>query len=245
MRNSSNGNTGVLERKANGDSKGRAAESAITQNEAKLLLTAMTALKQGDSSVRLPLEWTGMQGKLAETFNEVVELNGRMAEELARLRQKVGKEGKLKQRAELGDVRGFWKDSIGSVNALIDDLVHPTSETARVIGAVAQGDLSQTMALEVDGRPLEGEFLRTAKTVNKMVEQLGSFASEVTRVAREVGTEGKLGGQAKVKGVAGTWQDVIDRAASRGGNVAEEVPNSAVATTEDWRGGLAGAGRED
>src|SRR5206468_5018645 len=110
----------------------------------------------------------------------------------------------------LGDVRGFWKDSVSCVNALIDDLVHPTSETARVIGAVAQGDLSQTMALEVDDRPLEGEFLRTAKTINKMVDQLGSFASEVTRVAREVGTEGKLGGQADVKGVAGTWKDLTD-----------------------------------
>ena len=97
-----------------------------------------------------------MHGKVAEVFNEVVDLNERMAEELARLRQSVGKQGKLKQRASLGDVRGFWKDSIGSVNALIDDLVHPTSETARVIGAVAQGDLSQTMALEVDDRPLEG-----------------------------------------------------------------------------------------
>src|SRR6185369_3446270 len=97
-----------------------------------------------------------------------------------------------------------------SVNALISDLVHPTSETARVIGAVAQGDLSQTMALEVDDRPLQGEFLRTARTINTMVEQLGAFAAEVTRVAREVGTEGKLGGQADVKGVAGTWKDLTD-----------------------------------
>ena len=168
----------------------------ITEGEVKLLLSALTALKKGDSSHRLPIEWTGLPGKLSETFNEVVELNEGMAQELARLRQAVGKQGKLKQRASLGELKGFWKDSIGSVNALIDDLVHPTSETARVIGAVAQGDLSQSMALEVDDRPLEGEFLRTAQTINKMVDQLGSFASEVTRVAREVGTEGKLGGQA-------------------------------------------------
>src|SRR5262249_34912063 len=163
------------------------------------------ALKKGQSSVRLPVEWTGLAGKVADTFNEVVELNERMARELERLSRVVGKEGKINQRASLGDVSGFWQDCIDSVNTLVADLAHPTSETARVIGAVAQGDLSQTMALEIDDRPLQGEFLRTAKIVNRMVAQLGSFAAEVTRVAREVGTEGKLGGQAKVKGVAGTW----------------------------------------
>src|SRR5438477_12093549 len=99
---------------------------------------------------------------------------------------------------------------VQSVNTQINDLVHPVSETARVIGAVAKGDLSQTMALDIEGRQLQGEFLRTAKTVNTMVDQLASFASEVTRVAREVGSEGKLGGQAKVKGVAGTWKDLTD-----------------------------------
>src|SRR5215831_11026929 len=171
------------------------------------LLTALTALKKGDFSVRLPLEWTGVAGKVADAFNDVIERNERMANELERMSRVVGKEGKLTQRATLGDVSGSWAEAI---NTLIDDLVHPTSETARVIGAVAQGDLSQTMALEIDERPLQGEFLRTAKTINKMVDQLGSFASEVTRVAREVGTEGKLGGQAKVKGVAGTWKDLTD-----------------------------------
>src|SRR6478735_8092833 len=145
-------------------------------DEITVILGALSALKRGDASVRLPAEWHGVLGK----------------------------------RGSLGDVTGFWATSIDSVNQLIDDLVHPTSETARVIGAVAQGDLSQTMAMEVDGQPLQGEFLRTAKTVNKMVDQLGAFAAEVTRVAREVGTEGKLGGQAKVKGVAGTWKDLTD-----------------------------------
>ncbi|HEX4332071.1 MAG TPA: HAMP domain-containing protein [Usitatibacter sp.] len=208
------------------------------QDETRVLLAALTALRQGDSTVRLPVEWTGLQGKIAETFNEVVELNERMAEELARLRQKVGKEGKLKQRAQMGDVRGFWNDQVNSVNALIEDLVHPTSETARVIGAVAQGDLSQTMALEVDDRPLEGEFLRTARTINKMVDQLGSFASEVTRVAREVGTEGKLGGQAKVKGVAGTWKDLTDSVNSMAGNLTGQVRNIAEVTTAVATGDL-------
>src|SRR5438552_4050552 len=134
--------------------------------------------------------------KLGDTFNEVVELNQRLSQELERLSRVVGKEGRISERASIGHVHGAWATRIESVNALISDLVHPTSETARVIGAVAKGDLSQTMALEVDDRPLQGEFLRTAKTINKMVDQLGSFAAEVTRVAREVGTEGKLGGQA-------------------------------------------------
>ena len=166
--------------------------------DAVSLLNALTALKKGDFTARLPVEWTGVAGKVADTFNEVIELNERMARELARLGRVVGKEGKISQRASLGDVSGSWAAAIDSVNDLIGDLVHPTSETARVIGAVAQGDLSQTMALEIEDRPLQGEFLRTAKTINKMVDQLGSFAAEVTRVAREVGTEGKLGGQAKV-----------------------------------------------
>ena len=139
-----------------------------------------------------------------------MELNERMARELERISGVVGKQGKITQRASLGDATGAWDKSIGVINNLIGDLVHPTSEMARVIGAVAKGDLSQTMAMEIEGRPLEGEFLRTAKTVNTMVDQLGSFASEVTRVAREVGTEGKLGGQAEVKGVAGTWKDLTD-----------------------------------
>ena len=206
--------------------------------DATVLLKAMHALKKGDFSVRLPLEWTGVAGKVADTFNEVIELNERMARELDRLSRVVGKEGRITQRASLGDVSGSWAASIDSVNDLIGDLVHPTSETARVIGAVAQGDLSQTMALEIDDRPLQGEFLRTAKTVNKMVDQLGSFASEVTRVAREVGTEGKLGGQAKVKGVAGTWKDLTDSVNSMAGNLTGQVRNIAEVTTAVANGDL-------
>src|SRR3546814_18827254 len=106
--------------------------------------------------------------------------------------------------------KGGWQTCIDAVNSLIGDMAYPTTEVARVIGAVAKGDLSQTMVLEIDERPLRGEFLRIGKIVNTMVGQLGSFASEVTRVAREVGTEGKLGGPAQVKGVAGTWKDLTD-----------------------------------
>ena len=141
-------------------------------------------------------------GKVADTLNEIIELNQEMAQELERVSQAVGKEGKITQRAHLTGAGGSWAASVNSVNTLIADLVQPTSEVARVIGAVAKGDLSQTMALDIEGRPLMGEFLRIGKTVNSMVDQLSSFASEVTRVAREVGTEGKLGGQAQVKGVA-------------------------------------------
>ena len=207
-------------------------------NEMSVILGALNALKRGDLTVRLPQEWTGVSGRVADVFNEVVERNERMTQELSRLSRVVGKEGKLGKRGSLGEVTGFWRDSIDSVNVLIDDLVHPTSETARVIGAVAQGDLSQTMALEVDSQPLQGEFLRTAKTVNKMVDQLGSFAAEVTRVAREVGTEGKLGGQAKVKGVAGTWKDLTDSVNSMAGNLTAQMRNIADVTTAVATGDL-------
>jgi len=211
---------------------------AVPEREMATLLAALTQLRRGDASVRLPVHWEGLPGKVADVFNDLVEQNAAMADELGRLRQVVGKEGKLKQRATLNETRGFWGASINSINALIDDLVHPTSEVARVIGAVAQGDLSKSMALEVEGRELEGEFLRTAKTINKMVEQLGNFSAEVTRVAREVGTEGKLGGQAKVKGVAGTWKDLTDSVNSMAGNLTDQVRNIADVTTAVAKGDL-------
>src|SRR6202045_3145938 len=204
----------------------------------KKLLAALTAFKRGDFSVRLPDDWTGLAGKVADTFNEVIGMNQRLARELDRIGQVVGKEGRISQRASLGDVAECWGEAIGSVNGLIADLVHPTSEMARVIGAVAKGDLAKTMATEIEGRPLQGEFLRTAKTVNRMVHQLSSFASEVTRVAREVGTEGKLGGQAKVKGVAGTWRDLTENVNLMAGNLTGQVRNIAEVTTAVAKGDL-------
>src|SRR6202040_2209875 len=195
------------------------------------LLSALMAFKRGDFSARLPEDWTGIAGKIADAFNAVINTNQRMAQELERIGRVVGKEGRITQRASLGDVSNSWAHAIGSVNGLIGDLVHPTSEMARVIGAVAKGDLSKTMATEIEGRPLEGEFLRTSKTVNTMVNQLGAFASEVTRVAREVGTEGKPGGQAKVKGVAGTWKDLTENVNLMAGNLTAQVRNIATVTT--------------
>ena len=202
------------------------------------LLRALMAFRRGDFTVRLPDEWTGVGGKIADAFNDVVDLNQRMARELDRLSRVVGKQGKIADRGALGDAPGSWGSAIGCVNTLIADLAYPLSETSRVIGAVAKGDLSQSMALEMDGRALEGEFLKTARTVNTMVEQLGSFASEVTRVAREVGTEGKLGGQAKVKGVAGTWKDLTDSVNSMASNLTAQVRNIAAVTTAVANGDL-------
>src|SRR5436190_1797764 len=200
------------------------------QIDLKQFLNALIAFKRGNFSVRLPADWTGLAGKVADTFNEVIAINELMSRELERIGRVVGKEGRIGQRISLGVVSEGWADSIGCINTLIGDLVHPTSEMARVIGAVAKGELSKTMAREIDGRPLQGEFLRTAKTVNRMVDQLGSFASEVTRVAREVGTEGKLDGQARVKGVAGTWKDLTDNVNLMAGNLTGQVRNIATVT---------------
>jgi signal transduction histidine kinase/HAMP domain-containing protein len=206
--------------------------------DSKLLLKTLIALKKGNFAVRLPNDWTGVNGKIADTLNDVVEMNERLVKELERVSRVVGREGRITQRAAPPVADGSWVSMIESVNTLIDDLAQPTTEMARVIGAVANGDLSQTMALEVDGRPLKGEFLRVTKLVNAMVTQLGSFASEVTRVAREVGTDGKLGGEARVKGVAGTWKDLTDSVNFMAGNLTAQVRNIAEVTTAVAKGDL-------
>jgi signal transduction histidine kinase/DNA-binding response OmpR family regulator/HAMP domain-containing protein len=213
-------------------------EADTVADQAKIILASLTDLKKGDVRASLPQDWTGVPGKVADAFNDVVSENVRMSRELERLSRVVGKEGRLKERAFVPDASGFWRDSAESINSLIADLVHPTSEVARVIGAVAQGDLSKSMALEAEGRALEGEFLRTAMIINKMVEQLGTFSAEVTRVAREVGTEGKLGGQADVQGVAGTWKDLTDSVNSMGSNLTAQVRNIAEVTTAVAAGDL-------
>src|SRR5215211_4341403 len=174
----------------------------------RALLSAMLSFRAGDFAARMPADLLGVEGKIADAFNDVVALSERRARETARVSRAVGKEGKLRQRMTVPGVVGGWSSEVEAINTLIDDLVWPTTEVTRAVGAVAKGDLGQSMALEVDGRPLEGEFLRSAKLVNKMIDQLSVFASEVTRVAREVGTEGKLGGQAEVKGVSGVWKEL-------------------------------------
>uniref|UniRef100_UPI0013B3835A HAMP domain-containing protein n=2 Tax=Microvirga aerophila TaxID=670291 RepID=UPI0013B3835A len=213
-------------------------ETAPSQLDHKMLLKALRAFRKGDFSVRLPLDLTGIDGEIAEAFNDVVELNQGLSRELDRMSKVVGKEGQISERGKLPAARGCWSECIDSVNSMIGDLVQPTTEVARVIGAVAKGDLSQAMQLEIQGRPLRGEFLRIGKVVNTMVDQLNSFASEVTRVAREVGTEGKLGGQAQVKGVAGTWKDLTDNVNMMAANLTGQVRNIAEVTTAVATGDL-------
>ncbi len=202
------------------------------------ILKALRLLKRGDFSVRLPMDLGGIDGEIATAFNDVVELNDSMTREFARLREMIGREGRISERARLNTASGSWSQCIDSVNGLVGEMAYPVSEVARVIGAVANGNLSQTMNLEVDGRPMRGEYLRISTVVNTMVDQLGSFASEVTRVAREVGTEGKLGGQANVKGVAGTWKDLTDSVNHMAANLTGQVRNIAEVTTAVASGNL-------
>ncbi len=206
--------------------------------DANEVLSALIAFKKGDFSVRLPVNQVGLAGKIVDALNDIFELNENMCRELNRVSTFVGKEGKIEQRASLTGSAGSWDSCLGSVNSLISDLVQPSTEIARIIRAVAQGDLSQKMSLDVEGRPLKGEFVRTARVVNTMVDQLNSFASEVTRVAREVGKDGKLGGQAVVTGVAGTWKDLTDSVNSMASNLTNQVRNIAEVTTAVAKGDL-------
>src|SRR3989449_10301509 len=206
--------------------------------DANALLHVLARYQRGDFTARMPVDRTGIAGKVYDTLNNIIEQNQKLTIEIQRISPAVGKAGHMRQRASLVGVSGDWAQSIDALNMLVTDLVQPTTEVARVIDAVAKGDLSQTMALEIDGRPLTGEFLRTANVVNTMVDQLGTFASEVTRVAREVATEGKLGGQAVVKGVAGTWKDLTDSVNFMASNLTNQVRNIARVATEVAHGDL-------
>jgi HAMP domain-containing protein/CheY-like chemotaxis protein/signal transduction histidine kinase len=176
------------------------------------------------------VEHEGLLGKIADTFNDIVASNERMAQQLERVGQVVGREGKTRHRVKFGLASGAWGEMEGSVNTLIDDLLWPTKEVATAVAAVAQGDLLKTVRLEVDGRPLKGEFLEAATIVNTMIKQLSVFTSEVTRVAREVGTEGKLGGQAQVREVTGVWKDLTESVNSMANNLTAQVRNIAEVT---------------
>jgi HAMP domain-containing protein/signal transduction histidine kinase/DNA-binding response OmpR family regulator len=217
----------------NGDSNGH-----VDPRLLEPLLEALIAARDGDFQHRLSTRRGGVIGELNAAFNELVDQNVRMSRELHRIGRVIGREGRMTERASLGPVGGTWEDSVESINALIDDLVRPTTEVARVIDAVADGDLSQKMALEIEGQPVKGEFQRIGKTVNAMVEQLSSFADEVTRVAREVGTDGKLGGQAQVRGVSGTWRDLTENVNFMASNLTDQVRNIAHVTTAVANGDL-------
>src|SRR5215831_11871092 len=214
---------------ANGDS---------TASEMGVILASLLTIRDGDFSVRLPGTWTGLPGKIADTFNEIVAANQQMALELKRVGQVVGKEGRTRERVRFHESRGSWGDMEVSVNTLVEDLLRPTAEVTGAIAAVAQGNLTQKVRTDVDGRPLEGEFLRSATIVNTMIQQLGVFTAEVTRVAREVGTDGKLGGQAQVSGVSGVWKDLTESVNLMASNLTAQVRNIAEVTIAVANGDL-------
>ncbi|MCU1313377.1 MAG: two-component hybrid sensor and regulator, partial [Acidobacteriaceae bacterium] len=203
-----------------------------------LILANLQRMQEGDFSARLPGTWTGLHGKIADTFNDIVSGNEQMASELKRIGEAVGKKGRIRERTKFRGSKGAWGEMEGSVNTLVDDLLRPTTEMTQAIAAVARGSLAQTVRLDVDGRPLEGEFLRSANIVNTMIQQLSVFTSEVTRVAREVGTEGRLGGQATVPGLAGTWKDLTDSVNSMASNLTGQVRNIAEVATAVASGDL-------
>ncbi|HEY8583238.1 MAG TPA: HAMP domain-containing protein, partial [Capillimicrobium sp.] len=215
------------------DERLSADERAIEQ-----VIAALTAAREGDFSQRLRARRRDQIGELQVRVNELLEINARQARELKRVSRVIGREGRMHERASLGPVAGAWADNVEAVNSLIDDLVRPTTEVARVIEAVADGDLDQKMALTIEGQPVKGEFARIGTTVNTMVDQLSSFADEVTRVAREVGTEGKLGGQAEVKGVSGTWRDLTESVNGMASNLTDQVRQIASVTTAVANGDL-------
>jgi HAMP domain-containing protein/signal transduction histidine kinase/CheY-like chemotaxis protein len=222
------------------------------------LLGALRAARSGDFSVRLDFDFEGssaeaangghpgiarpgvdrLMAEIARELNAVVALNEAFVSQIVRVERVVGREGRMKERASLGETSGGWAESIGSINALIGDLVQPTTEVARVISAVAAGDFTQKMALQIEGQPVKGEFLRIGTTVNGMVDQLSAFAAEVTRVAKEVGTDGKLGGQAAVPTAAGIWRDLTDNVNQLANNLTAQVRNIAEVTTAVARGNL-------
>ncbi|HEY4299275.1 MAG TPA: HAMP domain-containing protein, partial [Candidatus Didemnitutus sp.] len=211
-----------------------------TENNAfmRQLNANLRAVVEGDFSVRLNADWPGMQGRVAESFNMLTARLERFNRNLQQLQRQVGEEGKINFRMPMGDSLGNWADRVEYINSLVDELTQPTVEVGRVIGAVAKGDLTQSMPLELAGHPLKGEYLRTAKLVNGMVGQLGAFSVEVIRVAREVGTEGKLGGQAKVKGVSGVWKELTESVNQMAGNLTAQVRNIADVTIAVAKGDL-------
>jgi HAMP domain-containing protein/signal transduction histidine kinase/CheY-like chemotaxis protein len=210
----------------------------VSEEQLEDLLEALMSAKKGDFSTRMSLRRKGIMRDIAANFNDLVEMNAMMVKEFSRIRRVIGREGRMQERAQVPSASGDWNLKIDAINDLIDDLVRPTTEIARVMDAVADGDLSQKMALEIGGQPVKGEFLRIGTTVNAMVDQLSSFADEVTRVAREVGTEGQLGGQAEVRGVSGTWKDLTDSVNQMASNLTDQVRNIAQVTTAVANGDL-------
>jgi len=202
------------------------------------LLAAMVAVEDGDFSTQLPRHWDGVAGKLAETFNAIIAHNRRLAQDLSLVGEKVGRMGQMRQRLVPANRQGAWAEMEQSINGLIDDLVRPVETMTEAMAGVSKGDLTRTVPLEADGRPLQGEFLRSANIVNRMIEQMKEFSSEVTRVALEVGTAGLLGGQAKAKGVSGVWKDLTDSVNQMANNLTAQVRNISEVTIAVANGDL-------
>ncbi|MFD1046083.1 HAMP domain-containing protein, partial [Kibdelosporangium lantanae] len=175
----------------------------VSEPELRQLLAGLTAVRDGDFGIRLPDDPSGLMGEIGAVFNGMVDQLSLFTSEVTRVAREVGSEGRLGGQAQVPGVSGTWKDLTDSVNAMAGNLTTQVRDIAQVATAVAKGDLSQK--IDVDAR---GEILELKGTVNTMVDQLSSFADEVTRVAREVGSEGRLGGQAQVPGVSGTWKDL-------------------------------------
>jgi HAMP domain-containing protein/signal transduction histidine kinase len=226
-----------------GPGKKRSGTTVVDTAALNRLLVALVAMRDGNFRRRLTVSGDGVMSEIAAVFNEVADRNLHLTGELARVRRMVGREGKLTERLETGACEGSWSTAIDNSNALVDDLVRPVSEVSRVLSAVAEGDLSPRMELRTQapdgtGHPLRGEFLKVARTVNNLVDQLSTFTDEVTRVASEVGTEGKLGGQARVRGMSGSWKDLTDSVNTMAERLTAQVRDIALVTTAVARGDL-------
>ncbi|HVK26264.1 MAG TPA: HAMP domain-containing protein [Actinokineospora sp.] len=226
------GETSTDESRVAGARPGRAT-GKVGEPELRQLLAGLTAVRDGDFGTRLPDHAGGLLGEIAGVFNGMVDQLSLFTSEVTRVAREVGTEGQLGGQAQVPGVSGTWEDLTDSVNAMAGNLTSQVRDIAQVATAVAKGDLSQK--IDVDAR---GEILELKETVNTMVDQLSSFADEVTRVAREVGSEGRLGGQADVKGVSGTWRDLTDSVNFMAGNLTAQVRNIAQVTTAVAKGDL-------
>jgi HAMP domain-containing protein/signal transduction histidine kinase/CheY-like chemotaxis protein len=208
------------------------------QLDLRELLRVLSLVKNGSLSTRMPVTQAGINGRICEVLNDIIDMNERLVAEISEAEKTIGKKGNLSKRIELADARGEWAEGVNSLNNLISDLTSPTLEIAGMINSVANGDLSKHIPLEISGHPLKGEFLRIAKESNQMLSKLRLFSMEVTRVARQVGSEGKLGEQAKIKGVAGVWAELTDSVNQMAGNLTAQVRNVAAVTTAVAKGDL-------
>ncbi|MEV7886187.1 HAMP domain-containing protein [Streptomyces sp. NPDC002817] len=227
----------------NNQRKPRGGTTAVDTAALNRLLAALVSMRDGNFRKRLTVSGDGVLSEIAAVYNEVADRNLHLTGELSRVRRMVGREGKLTERLEIGACEGSWLTAIDASNALVDDLVRPVSEVGRVLSAVAEGDLSprmelRTQAADGSGHPLRGEFLKVGRTVNNLVDQLSTFTDEVTRVASEVGTEGKLGGQAKVRGMSGSWKDLTDSVNTMAYRLTAQVRDIALVTTAVAKGDL-------